>query len=207
VKGVRPPDLLTTDAWGAKPPAGRIHACGRPSAIIFHHTAGHHAEIRNPANESADEFIRYAREIQAFHMGPGRGWLDSGHNYLVGRNGMIAVGRHFSFTANRAGRHVVSAHCPGKNTQIGIEHEHLHEQEMSPEQMHASARLHAWLMSRCNFGVTEVFPHGMFFPTSCPGELRRDIEQVKIRAGEILNREGRNPASWAQGVAFAVRHP
>jgi hypothetical protein len=204
---VKPPAIVTTDRWGARHPTHRIHATKRPARIIFHHTAGHHHEIRNPADESAQEAIRYAREVQAFHMGPSRGWFDSGHNYLVCRNGMILVGRHFSFTANNAGRHVWSAHCPGQNDQIGIEHEHFHERDMTPVQLQASARLHAWLMSRCNIGVTEVYPHGWFFPTSCPGELRHEIDQIKIRAARILNHEGRHPASRAAGLAFAARHP
>jgi hypothetical protein len=204
-KGVRPPRIITTDEWGARRPRGRIRTVRRPHRILFHHTAGHHRDIVNPINESIAELKRYARDIQAFHMGPSRGWLDSGHNYLVGRNGYVCVGRHHSFTANRAGVHVLSAHCPGQNDQIGIEHENLHEQEMTVEQFEASARLHAWLMSRCGIRVSEVYPHRRFFPTSCPEHLADDIARIKVRAAQILNHEGRAPARRVAGMAFRAR--
>jgi N-acetylmuramoyl-L-alanine amidase len=132
---------------------------GRPKRIIFHHTATHHPEIENPQNESREEAIRFARSIQAFHMGPQRNFNDSGHNFLVCMNGLILVGRHFSYTAIRAGRMVVSAHVPGNNDQPGIEHEHLHEPHITAKQLEASARLHAWIMSRCGIPVSEVFGH------------------------------------------------
>jgi N-acetyl-anhydromuramyl-L-alanine amidase AmpD len=31
---------------------------------------------------------------------------------------------------------------------------------MTPKQLEASARLHAWIMSRCGIPVSEVFGHG-----------------------------------------------
>ncbi len=208
--GVRKPKIITTGRWGAKPPKAPPIVTGRPERIIFHHTAGHHPEVANPANESRDEAIRFARSIQAFHMGPTRNFNDSGHNFLVCLNGMILVGRHLSLLAIMTGRMIVSAHCPGENEQPGIEHEHLHEPHMSPAQLEASARLHAWIMSRCGIPATEIFGHGRKalpeFPTSCPGELLGDIARVKARAKEILDAEGRNPASTAQGAAFAAKH-
>jgi N-acetylmuramoyl-L-alanine amidase len=208
--GVRQPKIIATHVWGAKPATARPIVTGRPKRIIFHHTATHHPEIENPQNESREEAIRFARSIQAFHMGPQRNFNDSGHNFLVCMNGLILVGRHFSYTAIRAGRMVVSAHVPGNNDQPGIEHEHLHEPHMTAKQLEASARLHAWIMSRCGIPVSEVFGHGeVALPgmgTSCPGELKGDIAKVKARAKQILDAEGRNPATAAQGAAFAAQH-
>lgn len=208
--GVRQPQIIATHVWGAKPATARPTVTGRPNRIIFHHTAGHHPEIENPQSESREEAIRYARNIQADHMRPPRNFNDSGHNFLVCMNGLILVGRHLSLTAIRAGRMVSSAHCPGQNDQPGIEHEHFHEPHLTAKQLEASARLHAWIMSRCGIQVSEVFGHGdvalQGMGTACPAELKGDIAKVKARAKQILDAEGRSPATAAQGAAFAAQH-
>jgi N-acetylmuramoyl-L-alanine amidase len=206
--GVRQPKIIATHVWGAKRATARPVVTGRPKRIIFHHTDGHHPEIENPQSESRAEAMAFARSIQDFHMGPTRRFNDSGHNFLVCMNGDILVGRHLSYTAVRAGRMVVSAHCPGQNDQPGIEHEHRGEPHMTAKQLEASARLHAWIMSRCGIPVSEVFGHGsVALPgegTECPAQLKGDIAKVKARAKQILEAEGRNPATAAQGTAFAT---
>jgi hypothetical protein len=208
--GVRQPKIIATGVWGAKRAKARPVVKGRPQRIIFHHTDGHHPEISNPRSESRAEAIRYARDIQAFHMGPKRNFNDSGHNFLVCTNGLILVGRHLSLTAIRAGRMIESAHCPGQNDQPGIEHEQRGEPHLTAKQLEASARLHAWIMSRCGIPVSEVFGHRQKalpqFGTDCPAQLSGDIAKVKARAKQILEVEGRNPASAAQGAAFAAQH-
>jgi hypothetical protein len=195
--------------WGARRAKAAARREGTARRVIFRHTFGHHPELANPQNESREEAIRYARSIQADHM-DNRNFNDSGHNFLVCMNGLILVGRHLSYTAIRAGRMVDSAHCPGENDQPGIEHEHLREAHMTAKQLEASARLHAWIMSRCGIPVSEVFGHGSValpqFPTACPAELKGDMAKVKARAKQILAAEGRNPATAAQGAAFAAQH-
>jgi N-acetylmuramoyl-L-alanine amidase len=203
--GVRKPKIVTTRKWGAKKANASPVVTGRPDKIIFHHTFGHHPEIENPQNESAEEAMSYARQIQNDHM-VNRGFNDSGHNFLVCKNGVILVGRHLSLSAIRAGRMVVSAHAPGANDQPGIEHEHVDEPQMTPKQLEASARLHAWIMSRCGIEADQIFPHKNFVATGCPAQLESDIKRVKKRAKEILEAEGRDPATDAQGEAFAARH-
>ncbi len=204
MKGVKPPTIWTTDAWKARPARHRPIVTRRPTHGVFHHTAGHHPEISNPQDESVAEAVRYAKDIQHFHMDV-NGWSDSGHNFLVCRNGIVLVGRHLSLPAIEAGRMIVSAHCPGHNDQPGIEHEHLHEQLMTPKQLQASGRLWAWICSCCAIPVGSFYPHGRFYPTSCPAELHDDIPKVIRVAAGILNREGRHPASRLQGLRFAAR--
>jgi N-acetylmuramoyl-L-alanine amidase len=210
VAGVRQPKIIPTHVWGARPATAAPIVTGRPKLIMFHHTDGHHPEIENPQDESREEAMAYARSIQVDHMNPPRNFNDSGHNFLVCRNGVILAGRHLSYTAVRAGRMVVSAHCPGQNDQPGIEHEHRGEPHMTAKQLEASARLHAWMMSRCGIPVSEVFGHREKalpgFGTKCPAELFGDIARVKARAKQILDAEGRNPATAAQGAAFAAQH-
>jgi N-acetylmuramoyl-L-alanine amidase len=134
---VKQPPIITTDQWGTKPAKATPVYVSRPKRIIFHHTAGHHPEISLPRNESRAEAILYAKAIQNFHMN-GNGWNDSGHNFLVCRNGLILVGRHMSYPAIKKGRMILSAHCLGQNDQPGIEHEHVGSERMTKAQFSAS---------------------------------------------------------------------
>lgn len=187
---VKQPPIITTTEWGAVPPKVHPIIVGKPERIIYHHTAGHHPELQNPLDESREEAIRYARDIQHFHM-VDRGWNDSGHNWLVCRNGLILVGRHQSFTQMLIGRMVMSAHCPGQNDQPGIEHEHNGLELMTPIQFERSAWLHAWIISQCGMRSTgTVFPHGHFFPTSCPGRLNYELPRLRKRIVQIINHGG-----------------
>ena len=44
------------------------------------------------------------------------GWIESGHNFLVSRGGLILEGRHRSIEMVQNATMVVSAHCPGRTT-------------------------------------------------------------------------------------------
>lgn len=190
---MRPPPIITCPEWHSKP--GKVPSVwtDAPSRIIFHHTAGHHPEIENPRDESRAEAIRYAQDIQAFHMAPkphGRDWNDSGHNFLVCRNGLILVGRHHSLTAVSQGRMVISAHCPGQNDQVGIEHEHLGSEPMTHQQFESSSYLHAWIIDCCKMRSTgTIIPHSHYFPTACPGPLKAELPALRARVVSILNKE------------------
>lgn len=191
---IRRPAIVTTDKWGAAPAKAPPVYTGRPHRVIFHHTAGHHPEISLPNDESFDELVRYARDIQRFHMAPpprGRGWNDSGHNFLIGRNGMILVGRHMTLPALLERRMVVSAHCPGQNDQVGIEHEHLGAEHMTKAQFQASARLCAWIIARCGMGdANAIQPHSRYFATSCPAELKADLPAFRTAVNALLREAG-----------------
>lgn len=181
-------EIITCPQWGARPPRSPIQHCGRATRIIFHHTAGHHAEIANPNDESVEEAKRYARDIQAFHMDT-NGWIDSGHNFLVTRAGQILQGRWLTVAAVEAGQMVVSAHCPGQNTNIGIEHEHSGTEQPTAKQLHASALLQAWIAK--SYGLKSalpVSPHRAFFPTACPGNLAVSIPEIVQAAQRLLER-------------------
>jgi hypothetical protein len=172
--------------WGARKPKAGITVVPRSKRIIFHHTAGHHRHLDGQAKESRGESERYAKDIQAFHMS--QGWVDSGHNFLVCRNGLILQGRWLTVSAIRAGHMVQSAHCPGQNEQIGIEHEHLGSEKMTKKQFESSARLMAWIA--WEYGLKRVLPvepHSAHFATACPANLKADIPDVKRRAQQILN--------------------
>jgi hypothetical protein len=181
-----PIEIITCRQWGARQPKQGIQTVGAAARIIIHHTAGHHAEISNPSNESRDEAIRYARAIQAFHMDT-NGWIDSGHNFLVCRNGMILQGRWLTVSAIQAGHMVNSAHCPGQNQNVGIEHEHHGSEAMTDAQRRATAGLIAWISG--HYGKSSALPlkpHKEFFATACPANLVADMPRLSAMANELL---------------------
>ena len=182
-----PVRIYTCPEWGAVKPSGPLSPCGKAQRIILHHTAGHHAEISNPANESLQESMGYARAIQRQHMQT-NGWLDSGHNFLVCRNGIVLQGRWLTVSMIQAGKMIVSAHCPGQNEQIGIEHEHLGGEIMSEAQFEASAGLMAWIAERYKLSAPlPVEPHSKYFATVCPANLVHEIPHLIDRASEIMS--------------------
>ena len=115
------------------------------------------------------------------------GWNDSGHNFLVCRNGVVLQGRWLTVSAIQSGHMVISAHCPGQNDQIGIEHEHLGDEEMTEDQLKASAQLIAWVSKMYKLSdALPLFPHSQFFSTSCPANLKADIPKLSAMANAIL---------------------
>lgn len=181
--------MITCPDWGARKPKNDLQTVPASTRIIFHHTAGHHPEIENPNQQSRAESERYARDIQAFHMG--QGWSDSGHNFLVCRNGIILQGRWLTVSAIQAGHMIRSAHCPGQNDQIGIEHEHLGSELMTKAQRESSARLMAWIADKYDKKkVLPVDPHSKYYATACPANLKSDIPGIVKMAQQILEAEG-----------------
>lgn len=179
-------NIVTCPQWGARKPKAGLTTVGMSSRIIFHHTAGHHREISNPRTESMEEAIRYARDIQNYHM-DGNGWVDSGHNFLVTRGGVILQGRWLTVSTIEAHHMVGSAHCPGFNDQIGIEHEHLGTEPMTVEQRRASARLMAWIANQ--YGLKNplpVDPHSLHYATACPANLKAEIPRIVSLASDYL---------------------
>lgn len=158
----------------------------RPSRVIFHHTAGHGLDFGAGPTHDVPEAYAYARAIQNYHMDH-NGWNDSGHNFLVTRAGVIVQGRWITVSAIEARRMVVSAHCPGQNNQIGIEHEHKGTEPMTAAQRRASARLLAWFSDQYRLeSILPVEPHSKYVATSCPANLVAEIPKVRALALEIL---------------------
>lgn len=184
--------IYTCPEWGAVAPTRDIVPCGRPNKILIHHTAGHHRELEPPGDESLEEAFRYARDIQRFHMSPSltdpsKPWIDSGHNFLVCRNGMILQGRWHTVSMIQHRGMVVSAHCPGQNDQVGIEHEHKGSEPMTEAQRESSAWLIAWVSERGSRHLPlPLAPHSRYFNTTCPANLADDIPWLAKRAAQIM---------------------
>jgi hypothetical protein len=177
--------IIPTDQWGAVPSKGPIVPAGTPTEIIFHHTDGHHPNLDNKPSESRAEGAAYARSLQHDHM-VNRGFIDSGHNFLVTRSGHIFEGRHGSKDAIKAGKMVVSAHCIGHNTQPGIEHEQRGGEPMTAKQREASLWLHALICRKTGMKPSAIHEHREFNATECPGVLRDDLKAFRRDLAERL---------------------
>jgi hypothetical protein len=165
--------IITAEEWGAVPPRQAVTRVGRPSKIIFHHTDG----IAG-GNTLADAKI-FARGIQKDHMHRSPPFIDSGHNFLVMRSGLILEGRHGSLAAITEGVMVNSAHAPGANHDPGIEHEHKGDMVMTPAQRAASLDLHEFICRKTQIKAGNVFPHKQFTATDCPGKLGASLPQFR----------------------------
>jgi N-acetylmuramoyl-L-alanine amidase len=179
--------IYATGEWGAAQPRGRIQLVGRPVRILIHHTAGHHPELAAiPSVESFAEACAYARSIQLSHFG--RGWLDSGQNFTVFRNGLVFEGRHGSIAAIARGRMVESAHCPGENDQPGIEHEHQVGEPLTPAQAAASVALQAWICRHTGIRPSSgIHGHREYYATDCPDTIEQLLPQLRLQVAAALS--------------------
>jgi hypothetical protein len=186
---VKAPRIHTCPEWDARPPRQEITLTrSRATRVIWHHTAGHGLDFGSAPTHNVPEAYAYARAIQNFHMDDrDRRWIDSGHNFLITRTGVIVQGRWFTVSAIQAGRMVVSAHCPGQNTNIGIEIEHKGTEKMTVAQREQAARLVAWFSDRYKLKtILPVEPHSKYVATNCPVNLVSEIPAVRARALKIL---------------------
>jgi len=194
--------IIDCPSWGAVLPRNGLDSIiwtpDPADRCIIHHTAGHHAEISRPQDESHLEALLYVRSLQKFHMRPeplGRGWNDTGQNFTVCRNGEIYQGRWRTIRAIQHRRMVVSAHTlgdkgrPSQNDQIGIEFEHVAPEPMTMIQREAGSWLQAWVAHQ--YGKRNPLPadpHHKYTSTNCPTNLENDIEIMWEKANWILDR-------------------
>ena len=162
-----PPDIISCDDWGAADPKSAITVIQKlPIKIVIHHTAS-----PNSTDVSEDHAKALARSIQQSHFG--RGWIDSGQDFLVSRGGFILEGRHGSRDALIGGTsHVLGAHTTGQNNgAVGIENEGTYTSVTPPSELWQSlASLCAFICKQYKIGTSQIFGHRDFNPTQCPGD-------------------------------------
>jgi hypothetical protein len=165
--GPKLPKVLPCLGWDAREPTQPVTVIyARPDKILVHHTAS--------PNEREGELSlgELARAIQRSHIEE-RGWIDSGHNFLVNRAGLIAEGRHRSLEMLLGGQHLIQgAHCTGQNTHsIGIENEGTYTEADPPEVQLATLRaLCAFSCLSYRIRPSQIYGHRDFADTACPGD-------------------------------------
>lgn len=173
-----PHRIIPCREWGARPPKSPAKIVSKkPVCAILHHTAGH--ALGSASGETYAQAVAYVKSIQNFHM-DSNGWNDTGQNFTITRNGYIFEGRHGSLARVSKGQMIVSAHCPSKNDQPGVELEHVDPETWTPLQHNAAIWLFAWICRACNFPATHIYGHKDFFATACPGALYPRLPQFRI---------------------------
>ena len=167
-------DIITTAEWGAKAPSAPITARRPTGQVRLSRDRRPRAAAGRKPVETLAEAKAYALSIQHDHM-VNRGFIDSGHNFLVTRSGHVLEGRHGSLQAIKAGVMVDSAHCRTQNHQPGVEHEHVHGEQLTAAQREASLRLHELICRHTGIKPSEVFPHKAFDGTDCPDGLQSGL--------------------------------
>lgn len=164
-------NVVSRKSWGAAPPNGYLVPVNWPVGVTLWI---HHSEGPESATLRASEQI--VRNIQAFHQGPQRGWVDIGYAYLVDSAGNVFEGR---------GEHV-GAHSPGKNHEPSVCMLGNYDERVPTPNMHkAIYQLADWLQ------VGDFKGHRENTATDCPGD-----------AGMRVVVNGKPPIGWGNDPAM-----
>jgi hypothetical protein len=194
----RPP-IYTCDAWRARPPSSPVVVVDqRPSKILIHHTA-----TANRNNVAPVDLGVLTRAIQKFHMDT-EGWIDSGHQFLVNRGGLIAEGRHRSLETLLKGKSFIEgSQCSEYNdVSIGIENEGTYTDVDPPARQLAALRaLCAFACVQYRVDPGQLYGHRDYRDTACPGDrlyamlpaLRTQVAQL---VGKGADWRASAPPTW-----------
>src|SRR5882757_2245821 len=185
--GPTQPQIYSCKAWGARKATDAVTELDkRPDKILIHHTA-----TQNRDNVGPDDLVVLAKAIQKFHMVT-EGWIDSGHQFLVNRGGLIAEGRHRSLETLLGGKSFIEgSQCTDYNdVSIGIENEGTYSEVYPPAQQLIALR------SLCAFACLQygvepggLYGHRDFRDTACPGDrLYAMLPALRAQVGQLLGR-------------------
>ena len=142
--------IISRTQWGAVSPRSVSRCVDNSSDLFVHHATG------APPAPTLEAECAYTRNIQAFHMGPQRGWADFGYGLGVAPSGRVFMGR---------GINVWAAHCPGKNDILSI----CMYGDYSTTDVPNAVIEAIWQIAD-EFGKTRLVGHRQFYSTSCPGD-------------------------------------
>jgi N-acetyl-anhydromuramyl-L-alanine amidase AmpD len=192
---VAAPSIVGINTWGGQQPRGTLQVLNsRPTKILVHHT-----QYPNSSDTSTSQIYARAREIQLDHFS--RGWSDSGQNFLIGRGGHILEGRRGSLSALQSGtRHVVGAHCPGRNSDsVGIENDGSYMSVLPPSAQYSKlVAFCAYICQQYGIASSQIFGHRDFIATDCPGNsFYAKLPQLRSEVAAMLGNGGGTPTrSW-----------
>ncbi len=164
------PDIVSRQAWGARPPKGR-YSPHRPDGIVLHHTwRPTHAQYRKDGS---------MRGMQNYHMDTKK-WSDIGYHFVIGPEGTIyqgrpetVVGAHSSPNTGKIGICIVGDYDPGQDPFTSASREAL-------------TQLMTWLTAEYGINTREYYGHRDFSQKSCPGE--GVYSQIDALRNEIIQR-------------------
>ena len=195
-------EILTTDEWGARTRRGypeiRKYAY---KGVVNHHTSGPNRALIPNRLKAKQAAVNLAGTTQSWHMDH-NGWADSGHHFLISRDGIICEGRHGSIASVASGKNcIVGAHAADSdkgvnfNDWVGIEHEGNYIEEFMPRaQLEASIMLQAWICMCCGIDTSTIIGHvETGCATACPGacflnhmgDMRKEVHNKKLYLMEL----------------------
>lgn len=187
---IAPPAIISTAAWGAKPPTSALSTLNyRPTYLVIHHM-----DSPNVTDYSVAAAHRIARSVQSWHFA--RGWADSGQQFSISRGGHALEGRHGSVRTLQGGASfVLGAHVANNNSKaVGIECEGVYSRVLPTQSLYATlVHLATYICQQYRIPVANIVPHRHFGSTSCCGDafvaalptLRSDVAR-SLSAGRIL---------------------
>lgn len=170
--------IISRAEWEALEP--KPYASQKPVRFTIHHSA---VPFDKSGNAAA-----HIKNIQAWGMGEDREWSDIPYHFIISPKGEIFEGRDPKVRGESNTPYDTEGHlqinCLGN----------FQEQELTPEQLDALARLLAWASKEYDIPTSTISGHRDQASTACPGEnLYALIDSGKIRrlADAIIEEEAK----------------
>ncbi len=171
-------ELVTRDAWGAKPPLS-AQIPHTPKFLTIHHTA-----VRQNPSKPLEAKLRSLQNFSQSNakLADGRSkkaWSDVPYHYYIGASGRVAEGREVSFVGDTNTNYNPTGH-------IAIVVEGNFEVEMpTAAQLRALTEILEQLSSQHNIAPDHIGHHKTHASTLCPGinlaeKLPQVIEAIKF---------------------------
>lgn len=157
--GTYPTNFVTRAQWGAKPPTSRSTNINPESGGVAWHYEG-----PKMGTWPHDQCAGKVRQIQAFHMGPQRGWVDIAYTAVVCPHGYIFEARGTGIRTAAQGTNT------GNQTYYAVCGLLGEGDALTAQMIEAYKRATNWLRSQGR-AATRVKPHRFFHSTGCPGAL------------------------------------
>ncbi len=156
---------ICRDAWGARPPSGKLRAHSIVRVTVHHSGVGFWDNRRAPAR---------FRSHQASHQA--QGWPDIAYHLLIDRHGHVYRGRPLWARGNTATNYNPRGHlsvmCEGN----------FQKQSPTDAQVSALVDVLAWACVKYDLPLYRIKGHRDFAATACPGDrLYRLLDDGSIR--------------------------
>lgn len=169
------PEIVSRDAWKAKPANVKLMKPQTPREIIVHHTS-----VRQQPKISLE---RKMRGLQSFSQRKGKvgkrtkpAWGDGPYHYYIGVSGRIAEGRDINYAGDTNTKY-------NTKDRVQIVVEGAFEKEKPNErQLQALDRLTIWLAAKYRIPHSMISGHNDHASTDCPGKnLKPYLETLRTK--------------------------
>ncbi|MEM9030362.1 MAG: peptidoglycan recognition family protein [Pseudomonadota bacterium] len=173
--GAGPPDIVSRDAWRAKPANTELMKPHVPREIVIHMTG-----VRQQRGISLE---RKLRGLQGFSMRKGRirrspkpAWGDVPYHFYIGVSGRIGEGRDLRYAGDTN-----TNYNPANRIHVVLEGDFQNERP-SPAQLASLTRLTIWLVRRYSIQPAKITGHSDHAATTCPGKHLKAVLPSLLKA-------------------------